>query len=228
MKNKKRKIILISLIILLVAIILYFFLIKPYKTIKIGNTISKSTEEIKNYILNISSYEVTAEITVYSNKNQNQYVVKQKYEEEENTFKQEVLEPENIKGLTTIYDGKQLTIQNTNLELSHVYENYPFIGDNTLDLCSFVEDLKNSNQPICMEEENEIRLEVQKEKMTKILVVNKETSMPSEMVIQDINKNILVYIKYKEIELNETKKEEVLAQNAKKDDSRGICSLLCI
>ena len=33
-----------------------------------------------------------------------------------NIFRQEVLEPENIKGLVTTYDGENLKIENTRIE----------------------------------------------------------------------------------------------------------------
>lgn len=49
-----------------------------------------------------------------------------------NISKQEVIEPENIKGLETIYDGASLTINNSNLGLSSIYENYQYMVDNCL------------------------------------------------------------------------------------------------
>ena len=58
MKNKK-KLWIVGLVILVVLIFLYFFYTNNYKTIKTGNTIGKSAEEIKDNILNISSYEAT-------------------------------------------------------------------------------------------------------------------------------------------------------------------------
>lgn len=209
-KNKIKILTLILICILLLAIILCIFLIKPYKTVKIGNTINKSAEEIKNYILNISSYELIAQITVNSNKNQNKYIVKQKYDNKENTFKQEVIEPENIKGLTTIYDGKKLSIENTNLGLSSFYEDYSYIGDNNLCLNCFIEEYKNNNGEI-LEEENEIEMKVQSEKYTKTLYIDKQSTMPQKMLVQDRNQKTLVYIEYNEIKVNELSKQEVLA-----------------
>ena len=219
MKNKKIKIILVIGIIAIIAIILFIFLIKPYKTVKIGNTITKSAEEIENYILNISSYELTAQITVNSNKNQNKYIVKQKYTKQDEVFKQEVLEPENIKGLTTTYDGKNLTIENTNLGLTSFYENYSFIGDNSLCLNDFIENYKNNNHEI-YEEEKLVKFEIENDKGIKILSVNKQTGLPSQMVIQDRNKNTIAYIEYTEIEVNGIPKEEVLAFKMEKKTTK--------
>lgn len=129
MKNKK-VIIFISLII--IAIIVFFFIKNNYKKINIGNNItSKSTEQVEEYILNISSYKAKIELEVESNKNENKYVLMQKYTSP-NISKQEVIEPENIKGLETIYDGASLTINNSNLGLSSIYENYQYMVDNCL------------------------------------------------------------------------------------------------
>ena len=45
---------------------------------------NKSADEIKEYILNISSYEAEVEINVISNKNQNKYKAKQQFVKEDN------------------------------------------------------------------------------------------------------------------------------------------------
>lgn len=111
-KNKKL-VILIAIVIIIVSIItIYFFKKKDYKTAKYGNTNIKSAENIKEYILNISSYEADISLEITSNKNTNKYRLIQQYAEP-NIFKQEVLEPSNIKGLTTTYDGTNLKIENS-------------------------------------------------------------------------------------------------------------------
>ena len=70
----------------------------------IGNNISNKTlEECEQYIFNINSYKATAEITVQSNKNINKYLVKQ--EVNSNESYQEIIEPENIKGVKIIYSN---------------------------------------------------------------------------------------------------------------------------
>ena len=129
MKNKK---VIIFISLMIIAIIVFFFIKNNYKKINIGNNItSKSTEQVEEYILNISSYKAKIELEVKSNKNENKYVLMQKYTSP-NISKQEVIEPENIKGLETIYDGASLTINNSNLGLSSIYENYQYMVDNCL------------------------------------------------------------------------------------------------
>ena len=106
-------------------IILIFFIKSNYKLFKSGNNISiKSADDVKNYILGISSYEATYKLEINSNKNNNSYLIKEQYIKENGIYKQEVLEPENIKGLKTIYDGSSLKIENSNINLSKIYENY--------------------------------------------------------------------------------------------------------
>lgn len=111
--NKKLLIGIISCVICMITIIAFcFFRKNNYKTVEFGNTNIKSVENIKEYILNISSYdaEITAEIR--SNKSINKYKIIQKYSQP-NIFKQQIIEPSNIKGLTITYDGTNLEMDNT-------------------------------------------------------------------------------------------------------------------
>ena len=69
-KNKTKMIILISAIIIVIAILATILIKnnnKTAKNIKIGN--NSSSQEIVDYILNISSYETQIEVEVKSNKN---------------------------------------------------------------------------------------------------------------------------------------------------------------
>lgn len=109
----KKKIFTIIAVIIITCIGgIYFFAKNNYKTVEFGNTNIKSIQDIKEYILNISSYEAEVNVEILSNKNSNKYKLKQKYSSP-NIFKQEVLEPSNIKGLITTYDGTNLKLENT-------------------------------------------------------------------------------------------------------------------
>lgn len=194
----KKKLIFAGLIFF---IILSIILLKiEYKEYYSGNNISKNAD-----ILDISSFEATVTIEINSNKNTNKYIIKQFYNSP-NTFKQEVQAPENIKGLITIYDGSNLEIQNTNLNLSKIYKDYNCLSNNILSLNSFIEELKENNSE-CVELENEIILEVtpkNKYAWYKRLSISKTTGKPTKMEILDENKNKLVYILYNEITINNT------------------------
>lgn len=212
--NKKMKIILI-----IIAIILIFLMFFAYKKIFSGNNIDRTAEGITNYILNISSYKSEIKITIQSNKNLNKYILKQEYAKDNDIFKQEVMEPSNIQGLTIIYNGENLKVENTKLNLSEIYEQYEYISENSLCLYNFIEDFKASAESNVKENENEIIMNTKtkndsnKYMMYKTLYIDRESLKPTKMEIKDINRNTLVYIEYNEIEINSTNKEEILAFN---------------
>ena len=193
--------------VIVITIFFIFFLKNDDKNLKFGNT--KSIKDIEEYILNISSYEAEVTVIVNSNKNQNKYVLKQSYKSP-NISNQIVIEPENIAGLETTYDGVNLKIFNSKLNLTKLYENYKNLTDNYLCLETFIKDYKKSaenNFNKLYEENNEIVFECKTQtenmyKQNKQLYVDKITGKPTKMLIQDINENTIVYILYNEITIN--------------------------
>ena len=210
-----KKIIIIAIII--ITIIAMFFIKINYKSLKFGNNISnKSAKEIAQYILDINSYELTSKIKIETNKNTNEYLMKEKYSRDNNTCKQQILEPENVKDISFTYDGTTLKIENSNLNLNKIYENYPYIGENTITLMSFINNYKESEESNISENENEIILETKlkngnKYIAYKTLYISKNTGIPSKLEIQDITQKTTIYILYNEIEINNLQKEDVLA-----------------
>lgn len=206
----KRKIFIIALVILVLCVgVFCFFTKNNYKTLEFGNTSIKSAEGIKEYILNLDSYEANIEIKISSNKNQNRYIVKQIYKAP-NLARQEVLEPQSVKGLITIYDGSSLKIENTQLNFSKLYENYPYIAENILWLSDFINDYKNNEITTLKEEENTVIMQVNlqkesKKEIIKTLYIDKKTLKPTKLTIEDENKKMLVYIQYNEIKINSSR-----------------------
>ncbi len=210
MKNEKMhknlKIVILISILLIITIIIYFFYKNNNKNINFGNNRNnKTNQEIEEYILNISSYDAEIELEVETNKNKTKYRIKQNYVAP-NIEKQIVMEPENISGLETIYDGNKLTINNTKLNLSTVYQNYQYITENFLWLNSFIEDYKKSNNKKIYEEGNMLVMEIVLEGSNpyvslKKLFIDKTTSKITKMVVQDKNQKNLVYILYNEIKI---------------------------
>ena len=207
----------ITIAIIIITIIAIFFIKTNYKSLKFGNNMSnKTTEEIAQYILDINSYELTSKITIESNKNTNVYEVKEKYIKDNDTCKQEILEPENVKGVSFIYDGTTLKIENSNLNISKIYENYPYIGENNITLMSFINDYKESKESNISESENEIILETKlkngnKYIAYKTLYIDKSSGNPSKLEINDITQKTTVYILYNEIKINNLQREDILA-----------------
>ena len=85
----------------------YFFTKIGLKNL-IGN--NKTSQEIVDYILNISSYEVNVTVNVTSNKNNNKYILKQTYQDKSKST-QEVIEPSNIAGVKIENDGTNIKIE---------------------------------------------------------------------------------------------------------------------
>ena len=222
-KEKKvgKKLILLFVIIAAVVIIfiLYFLFQKANKNLILGNNLNNKTlQEIEEYILNISSYEAKITVEVENNKNQTKYVLKQRYTSP-NIEKQVVQEPSNIAGVEIIYDGNKLTINNSKLNLSTIYENYNYLTDNFLWLNSFIEQYqngKNNGNTKLYEENNQVVMEVKLGSehpyiTNEKLVIDKLSGTISKLIVQDKNQKNLVYILYNEIKINSLKKEEVLA-----------------
>ena len=207
----------ITIVTVIVIIIVIFFIKINYKSLKNGNNMSnKSTKEITQYILDINSYEAEAQVLIESNKNSNKYKIKEKYSKDNNVFKREILEPENLNGVSFIYDGTNLMVQNSALNLNKIYENYPYIGENNITLMDFVNDYKESNETNVSENEEEIVLEVKIKNSNKYiaykkLFIDKAQGKISKLEIQDITQKTIIYILYNEIKINNLQKDDILA-----------------
>ena len=181
----------ITIVIVIIVITSIFFIKINYKSLKFGNNISsKSAEKIAQYILDINSYEAQETITVETNKNSNIYVVKEECIKDNNMFRQDILEPENLNGVSFIYDGTNLKIKNNKLNLNKIYENYQYIGESTITLMDFINDYKESEETNLSDNGEEIILETK---------------------LKNGNKYIAYKKLYNEIKINNLQKEDILA-----------------
>ena len=204
MKNKKMFI----FFIILVAVAFIIIIVKNnYNFLKTGNNINnKSADEIKSYILNIESYQAIANIKIKNKNNENVYIVKQEYNKQENIYKQEIIEPENMKGIQFEYNGKDLKIEDTKLLLSKIYKDYNYLEANELSLIEFIEDYKKDNNSKLIENKETYILETNVENnnrytTNKKLFINKEQGRIEKMEIKDRAQNTRIYILYNEIEI---------------------------
>lgn len=168
------------------------------KNIKIGN--NTTSQEIVENILNIRSYQALIEVDVKSNKNENKYILKQKYTPE--VAEQEVVEPENIAGVKIVKKSNELKLENSKLSLTKIYNNYEYIAENMLDLNYFIEDYQKSENSEYKQKNNEIIMTTKNDKIEKELFVNTKTGLPTKMRIIDNSKKNEVYILYKEVNIN--------------------------
>lgn len=200
----KKKYWAILLIIILIGIGGMIFYKKSLKLNKIGN--NKSSQEVVDYILNLSSYETKITVTVASNKNTNKYILKQEFKSP-NMSTQEVIEPSNITGVKIINDGTTLKLENTNLNLNTILENYTYLGNNCLDLSTFIEEYKKDDTASYEERESEIIMKTKSSLdniyiKEKILHIDKRTEMPKQMEIKDNKQKNTIYILYNEVRIN--------------------------
>ncbi len=196
---------------IIILIIIIFLIKNNYKKIKYGNNIiNKSIEELEEYILNIDKYNAQANIIVNSNKNQNTYIVEQEYDKNLNLYKQKVLEPENISGMEFIYEGNNLSIKNSRMTLTKIYNEYAYMGSNELSLAKFIEDYKNNENKKIYEENEEIIMEVEVKQnniyiRNKKLYFNKKSGSIDKIEIKDKTQKTTIYILYNKVELNVAK-----------------------
>lgn len=203
LKNKKI-IIIVIIAVVLIGVLSYvlFFKNNTAKNLKIGN--NTTSQEIVDFILNISSYETKIEVEVQSNKNESKYIIKQSYKGEEENY-QEILEPSNIAGVKLVRSGNTLKLENTELKLTSIFENYQYVADSCLDLSSFIKDYKQDPKASWEEKNEQIIMRAQAQDKTKkqrILYINRQTGKPEKMELQDTNQKTVVYILYNEITVN--------------------------
>ena len=199
----KKKYWLILLILIIISVCGLIFLKKSVKNDKVGN--NKNSQEIVDYILNLSSYETQITVTVTSNKNSNKYILKQNYQAP-NISSQEVIEPSNIAGVKIENDGTNLKIENSNLNINKILENYSYFGNNCLDLSTFISDYKENNESSFEEKDKEIIMNTISNTENiytheKTLHIDKNTAKPTQMEIKDNKQNTTIYILYNEVKI---------------------------
>ena len=199
--NKKIFFIILLILVIILGILIYKNVIKKSKN---GNNMN--SQEIVDYILNIKKYKSNILVQVNSNKNSNKYVLDQEYNENGESI-QEVIEPNNISGVKIIRKDKNLKIENSKLNVSTIFDNYQGIGENYLDLNTFIEDYKKNEKSEFEENEEEIIMKTKsnnKNKYTenKILYINKEKRIPTKLIIEDNNQKATINIQYNKIEIN--------------------------
>ncbi len=181
------------------------FLCFYYKKNNIGNNINRKNEDkTVNYILNLQNYEANIDVTVYSNKNENKYKIKQYCDI--NKSYQEIEEPEELKKTYMNLENNKLIIGSNKLNLKKIYEKYNNNLNNSLFLNVFIEEYKTNNNKI-YENDNDYIIEVNLETnfntyaKTKKLYINKETKKPERLEIYDNSQKQKVCIIYNYIDI---------------------------
>ena len=195
-----KKWLILSIVIFSILATFCFLGIKKNKS---GNN-NINQDNVKD-IFNMKEYEAEIEVTIKSNKNENKYKIKQEYKE--NKSSQEIIEPDHLKGVKITKQGNKITLQNTELNLNKIFEEYTGTAQNDMDLESFIKDFnQNAESSLVEEDGKEIRLQTisnnnNKYTKNKVLYIDKNTGKPIKMEVKDINKKTTIYIVYNKVEL---------------------------
>lgn len=191
--------------VIFIVIFALIFLFFYYKNQKLGNTIIKFNEDkiIENILNGEINYKATIKVKVYSNKNENEYLLKIIENGKDNSM--EAIS-NNISGLKIEKKNGDLILKNTKMKLDKIYENYKEITDNSLFLSSFAKDYNKSAKKTKEEKDGEIQIKITLKDYNKYikykeLYLNKETGIPTKLVIKDSSNNPKVIIEYTSIEI---------------------------
>lgn len=197
MKKKIFVVLLIFIFVILVFCCYKFF-------IPGNNKIVKDVNELDEYILNIKNYNLEAKITVNSNKNTNTYFLKESIQNGKQI--QEIF-GDNGEGIVLEYVEGNLTIKNTELKLSRIFDDYKNLLNNPIDFNSFIDDYKNDAKKEIKEKDNfyiiSIKSKDLKNKYTtnKTLYFNRDENKFKRVEIKDINNNLRIIIEYSSFKL---------------------------
>lgn len=200
-------------IVIFVIIFCMIFGILYYKNFLFGNNISKnrSGNQMEQVLDDMKSYHAQINVTVTSNKTQNEYMMEQ--EVKDDYCMQEVKQAEAIEGVKIELSQNNLKISNTKLNLEKVYENYSNLLNHAMFLNSFVEDYRNEeNISNCFEENGAWIFEVNLNKNQntyikyKKLYVDSKTKKPTKLEIKDNTKKETICIVYNNIEFKRNEK----------------------
>lgn len=188
----EKKYIILFFVIILLIVFAFFY----YNPLKFGNNISvKNESKIVDYVLSIEEYEAEIEATIKSNKTTNKYTLKQVVYK--NNSSMEVLSKGNISGLKIELKDNTLKVQNTDLKLDKIYENYEPLINNTLFLETFIKEFKENNSTTYINE-NLIIFDVPEYGK---LYVDLKTAKPVRLEIKDNTKKTDICINYNSIEI---------------------------
>ncbi len=183
-----------------------FLIILGYKFFIPGNNKNIESEtQLDEYILSIKDYELEGNVTVYSNKNINTYKLKQY--KKGNYQRQEIINDNENNGLIIENEGNKITIKNTVLDLTSVFENYEEVTKNSIGLDSFIEDYRKTKDAETTEEEQCYKVHVKmkdalnKYVANKCLWINKKSRKIEKFEVSDVNNNKTIFIEYTKFEI---------------------------
>ncbi|MDK2809350.1 MAG: hypothetical protein PWR27_59 [Petroclostridium sp.] len=165
----------------------------------------------------IKSYQCIMTINISSNKTVKQYKIKQYYKSPDN-YKVEVLEPEEIKGLVTVYSNSCVTTIQPEIEGKFTLLNFNPVGESYIFLPDFLESYYKSEQTSVMTmREQESRYTVLKAdipgnnpyRFSQSMWIDNQSLLPVKMEVYDIKNKPVISIRFDEFEFNAKLEDEV-------------------
>lgn len=188
------------IIIIMIFLFLILFFV-GYKFFIAGNNKHiENVDELEEYILNISNYEIEATVNFYSNKTQNTYSLKQY--KVNNYQKQEIFDGDTHEGIIIENENNILKIKNTLLSTERVFNDYKYILNNAVCLDTFINDYRISKDKQIKEDELYYILEVKNKNSqnkyleNKVLYFNKNNNQVEKIEVKDVNNNTTILIEY--------------------------------
>lgn len=179
----------------------------------------KSNNSI-NTIENMKSYSAVADITVYGNKGNSNYKVKQDFKEPRK-LRIETIEPEFLKGKLLVYGGEKWKIYNPLID--EVFEVSNLKGDEELIYLGIVqkslvtsESAKVGSETINGKRYTKIESilpSANDYRNSAVLYINKDNGCPEYMEILDINNKVRVLIKYSQFVYNRNLQDSLFNLN---------------
>ncbi len=194
-----KKIVFIFAIICIIVFLIFYYIFY----ISGNNIIRNKKELIENVLKTFECYEANIDVKIVSNKNENTYNMHQMVENDESKII--VNSPESVKGLEIKLKDGNLKITNEKTNMQKIYENYKSVINNSLFLNNFIKDYKTNESEI-IENEQEIIVKINLKNdntyiKTKELYINKETKLPTKLLIKDDAQKINTSIIYNDIKI---------------------------
>lgn len=194
-----------KLMFVFVFICISIFFIIYYIFSSFGNNKFRNQNEIVDNILNrFNNYEANILVTITTNKNENNYEMFQ--EVSEKNSKTIIKSPENIKDMIIEINDNTLKITNTKINMEKIYEEYDGILNNDLFLNKFTKDCENNNFKFYEKNEKIILETILNNNSStyikyKELYLDKETNLPTELIMKDNTQKACIRIIYNDIKI---------------------------
>ncbi|NLY44147.1 MAG: outer membrane lipoprotein carrier protein LolA [Clostridiaceae bacterium] len=170
----------------------------------------------------LKSYQCIAEVTVTSNKTTKVYTMKQHYKAPD-CYRVEILSPEEIKGLVTVYADNNVTTVHPEIEGKFTLLDYSPVHESYIFLPNFFEAYYKSEQTsvTTINEEDDSRYTILKAdipgnnlyRFSQSIWIDNQSLLPVKMEIYDISNKPTVSVLFYDVELDVEIKDELFKVN---------------